>query len=80
MGDILTLYIYIYIYTIMDITPQLITLNQITKSNKFIRTTFKHINTYKNSFVLGLGLLLLRDNLRCRIPRCEILLSLEGKR
>jgi hypothetical protein len=50
MGDILTLYIYIYIYTIMDITPQLITLNQITKSNKFIRTTFKHINTYKNSF------------------------------
>jgi hypothetical protein len=60
-------------YAIVDITPQLITLNQIIKSNKFIRTSFKHINTYKNSFFLGLGLLLLRDNLRCKIPMCEIL-------
>jgi hypothetical protein len=37
----------------MDITPQLITLNQSTKSNKYHKNNeqaFKRINTYKNSF------------------------------
>jgi hypothetical protein len=36
----------------VDITPQLITLNQRTKSNNYHKNkTFKRIDTYKNSFV-----------------------------
>jgi hypothetical protein len=44
--------LYVYADAIVDITPQLITLSQRTKSNSYHKNkTFKRINTYKNSFV-----------------------------
>jgi hypothetical protein len=44
------LYLYIYVDVIVDITPQLITLNQRSKSNKYHKNKhFKHIDK-KNSF------------------------------
>jgi hypothetical protein len=62
MGNILNLYshlmiflylcLYVYVDVIVDITPQLITLNQKSKIRHVSQEqTFKRIDTYKNSFV-----------------------------
>jgi hypothetical protein len=44
--------LYVYIDVIVDITPQLIALNQRSKSDKYHKNkTFKFIDIYKNSFI-----------------------------
>jgi hypothetical protein len=44
-------FLYVYADVIVDITPQLITLNQRSKSDIVSQEqTIKHIDTYKNSF------------------------------
>jgi hypothetical protein len=41
------LYLYVYVDVIVDITPQLITLNQRSKSDKYHKNkTLQHIDTY----------------------------------
>jgi hypothetical protein len=47
----LYLWLYVYADVIVDITPQLITLNQRSKSDMYHKNKhFKHTNIYKNSF------------------------------
>jgi hypothetical protein len=58
-------FLYVYADVIVDITPQLITLNQRSKSDIVSQEqTIKHIDTYKNSFLfLRIDLLLLKVTL-----------------
>jgi hypothetical protein len=62
----LYLCLYVYADVIVDITPQLITLNQRSKSDKYHKNkTFHFIDIYKNSSFLFLrvGLLFLKNTL-----------------
>jgi hypothetical protein len=88
MGDnlaCLTTFLCLYVCAdaIVDITPQLITLNQRTKSNRYHKKkTFKRIDTYKNSFVFvpKIRYTIPKGHFRYKISKSEIhFWSLEGK-
>jgi hypothetical protein len=71
--------LYVYADAIVDITRQLISLNQRTKSNSYHKNkTFKYIDTYKNSFVFvpKIMSLISKGHFRYRISKCEIRLCL----
>ena len=71
----LYLCLYVYADVIVDITPQLITLNQRSKSDKYHKNkTFKFIDTYKNSFVFvpKSRSPIPKGHFRHRISKCEI--------
>jgi hypothetical protein len=71
--------LYVYADAIVDITPQLITLNQRTKSNSYHKNrTFKHIDTYINSFVFvpKIRSPIPKGHFRYKISKCEILFCL----
>jgi hypothetical protein len=69
-------FLYVYADVIVDITPQLITLNQRSKSNQVsLEQTFKFINIYiKNSFVFVPKSRSPnpKGHFRHRISKCEI--------
>jgi hypothetical protein len=76
------IYIYAYMYMqneIVDITPQLITLNQRSKSDKYHRTNiqvYRYLLKIVLFWFLGLGLLFLKVTFRYMISKCEIQICL----
>jgi hypothetical protein len=77
----IAIFVDLYTDAIVDITPQLITLNQRTKWSRYDKNNeqaLKRIDSYKNSFLsLWLGLLFIRVTLKYMIPRCGILFFLQ---
>jgi hypothetical protein len=68
-------FLYVYADVIMDITPQLITLNQRSKSDKYHKNkTFKFIDIYKNSFIFvpKSRSPIPKSHFNHRISKCEI--------
>jgi hypothetical protein len=68
---------YVYVDSIVDITPQLITLNQRTKLGRYHKNNeqaFKRIYTYKNKFVFvpKIRSPIPKGHFRYRISKCEI--------
>jgi hypothetical protein len=67
----------------VDLTPQLITLNQRSKSDKYHKNKhFKYIDTYKNSFVFvpKIRSPIPKSHFRYMISKCEIHLCLFKER
>jgi hypothetical protein len=63
----------VYVDEVVDISPQLITLNQRTKSNIYHKNkTFKRVETYKNSFVFVPKIRFPIPKGHFRISKCEI--------
>jgi hypothetical protein len=71
--------LYVYIDAIVDITPQLIRLNQRSKSNKYHKN--KHSSTKKNSFVFGpmSRSPIPKSHFRHKISKCEIHICLRSE-
>ena len=73
--SIFFLSLYVYADVIVDITPQLITLNQRSKSDMYHKNkTFKFIDIYKNSFIFvpKSRSPIPKSHFRHRISKCEI--------
>jgi hypothetical protein len=69
------LYLYVYVDVIVDITPQLPTLNQRSKSDKYHKNkTFNFIDIYKNSFIFVSKSMshIPKSHFKHKISECEI--------
>jgi hypothetical protein len=69
----ISLCLIIYADAIADITPQLITLNQRTKSDRYHRNNHSSANVPIKIVFSRIRCPIPKDHFRYRIPRCEIL-------